>query len=780
MKLRTWFLILVFPIVVAAIFAAAVAAAINWPTLVVNPTTLRIAVRHLATLSIVVDWKHVRVASHSHGTFDETLSFAFDDLCISRHPSLKKACFAKADIAVRYRFRSLRPEIVALGPIDLEGGDVILQRPEKLPKERSAKVPSLPRLTLPAWLRAIALFPASLSIDAFELTGDGASLKGAVAVQAIPDDDHALQSIEAQGRIEDAQHRAAFTAGITSASRFTRGDWQLNAKAEAALGAPGNIALTADLASDDGTTIRHAIALTTGRQGMTGTARLEGTLSDSRLDTSLSGTLKGLSQAVPDISFSGCRLSLARKEAEQNRGALALDCPLAVGLKKFQLPGEVRPLYEAPTSLRVRLTGSADTFFLPDLREQTTGNLTARLEPTRDRLVKTAGEVRLAFAGVPSQPLRGWNFSATSDIHFLIDRFSHVVQRLSATRWPVPAPFNVLDGTLDFSFQGTLSSSTGLARIPAKLTARLRSQEQRIDAESQGELTFTVGPEGLRDGALDLSIDLTDVQLQLPDVSLASIPRLRPDKRIHAGPAPSAAPSEGKPFAWRIHIATPPKQPGRVLSNVTPTFIPVAVDLDLERGKTTGTVSITDFPVEIFRQKGKVDRFAVELKQPSRESTVSGAFSIPYAPYTITILLAGTFESPIVTFTSTPPLSHGDIISMLLYGEPLNALDSTSSSSVSSMNAALSDRALALTTLLLLAATPIQNIAYNPQTKTFTARIKLADKTSLIAGGGNERQEVGIRQNLGKGWSVTTSYTATTDPSTLGGATALIEWTKRY
>jgi hypothetical protein len=50
---------------------------------------LQTQARHLATLSIVADWKNVRVWAQSHGTFDNTLGFTFEDVCISRHPVIR-------------------------------------------------------------------------------------------------------------------------------------------------------------------------------------------------------------------------------------------------------------------------------------------------------------------------------------------------------------------------------------------------------------------------------------------------------------------------------------------------------------------------------------------------------------------------------------------------------------------------------------------------------------------------------------------------------------------
>ena len=251
--------------------------------------------------------------------------------------------------------------------------------------------------------------------------------------------------------------------------------------------------------------------------------------------------------------------------------------------------------------------------------------------------------------------------------------------------------------------------------------------------------------------------------------------RIVVDSRGDAKPA-----AKGGDLDWTIRVETPKGRPARILSNITPTHIPVSVDLLVKPEGTLGTIEVSDFPVELFRRKAKIDRFSMDLKEPSEQSAVSGSFSIPYDHYTVTILVAGTVEDPAITLQSTPPLSQADIISTLLYGEPVDALDSGGAASVSSLSAAIADRALALASMFVLASTPIQSVSYNPQTKSFSARIRLGKTTSIVASGGGGTQQVGIRQRIGKGWSVTTTYGTTNDPSTISGATALIEWTKRY
>ena len=47
-----------------------------------------------------------------------------------------------------------------------------------------------------------------------------------------------------------------------------------------------------------------------------------------------------------------------------------------------------------------------------------------------------------------------------------------------------------------------------------------------------------------------------------------------------------------------------------------------------------------------------------------------------------------------------------------------------------------------------------------------------------MVGSSSDQKEVGIRQRLGKGWSITTSLEK--DDTSQGAASAYIEWSKRY
>lgn len=71
---------------------------------------------------------------------------------------------------------------------------------------------------------------------------------------------------------------------------------------------------------------------------------------------------------------------------------------------------------------------------------------------------------------------------------------------------------------------------------------------------------------------------------------------------------------------------------------------------------------------------------------------------------------------------------------MLLFGRKLDALDAGQAASVGSTGAAVADGAVTLASMYLLASTPVESVGYNPVTRVSTAKIRLADGTSLNVG----------------------------------------------
>ena len=186
------------------------------------------------------------------------------------------------------------------------------------------------------------------------------------------------------------------------------------------------------------------------------------------------------------------------------------------------------------------------------------------------------------------------------------------------------------------------------------------------------------------------------------------------------------------------------------------------------------------FDAQLFRRTVVIQRFNVLLKHPSERSEVDGLIEVPYADYTIWIRIVGRVSKPEVRFSSDPSLPPDKVVAVLLFGKTLDALDSEQSSSVGRTQAALADGAVSLASMYFLASTPVETVGYDPATKVFTAKLRLADGTSLNIGSDmRELSRIGIRKRLGNHWAISTYLD---DPLTplQRSLTAFLEWSKGY
>ncbi len=769
---------------IAALLVAGAIVVLNWPTLLINATTLDIAARHLAPLGVHVEWEEVSTSMHSHGFMDETLGISFDHPCLEARPVLEKACFAKVEVHARYIIEGFIPKVIGVGPVAIEGGDVVVRLPEddaREPEKKGGEI-SLPTAVLPGWLANMDLRTVSVAIDSAEIHRGRTTYRGKLEAKAIPGEDKGFGKFGLTATVDEAPagRKLEVDATAASPSGFLKEDWSVQAHAKAGLSELGSATLDAEVAMSNARILDHEVKLVYAGKGLNIDGTLKGALGERSLETELRASVRGISEIVPAVELPRCSVKLISTDVQKNRGRFSLSCPVDVRLKRFSLPDELKQIYKPPDRIHVDIASSANTFFLPDMDQKIDGTLNVRLEPTTSRLVDTRGRFTVAFTGKPSTPLKAWNIQTDVDIDFVIREFKKLVSVLNATRWKVPAPFNVLAGSIELSLEGRLSTLSELGSFPVKLATRLRSTKQVIDIDGEGELRFGFAGKAAQGADVEADITLVDVQLQLPNVALAGIPRFTPDGRIILNPgAPKEEKKRDVPFNYRIHVATREGSPARVLSNLTPKFIPITADVVIENGGVSGTAALTTFPVTFFNRTATLDKLDIDFKEPMDTSTVDGSLSYEFPELKAMVVIKGPFASPKITLESKPPMPPGDVLATIVYGEPLDKIDSDQADSVSNMNAAMTSNALALTSFVLLGSTPIQGVTYDPSTGVFSARVRLAKKTSLVVGTGGGTQQAMVRQRLGHGFSISAGADKSPDDDQTAG-TAYIEWSKRF
>lgn len=476
--------------------------------------------------------------------------------------------------------------------------------------------------------------------------------------------------------------------------------------------------------------------------------------------------------AIPSLECRQCRLAL--KETPGKKQDIDLTCPLNVVLA---LPNAA----DFPvTSLMDEVDLSLDAKLSRNLAKDdmpVAGKVTLAAETLFKKIKEGKATLTLDVNGRVEDPLDRWNYTLDSD--FSIERFQKIVVYLRETSWAVPAPFNVLDGKIETKIQGTGSVASGYGDFPIKLSTDLASKTQRLKLSSDNRLHFSE-----KENGLDLKIELQDVRLVMPTLDLRKPPRVLPDSRIHRTEASrqlaeKAAKDPAEKF--RLSLDVKSLKPVRIASNLTKGDVPINVNIQMPDEKNlSGVLQANGFKVELFRRLAEVDFIRVALAPDSGKNEIQGKILVSYTDYDITIELMGLLEAPTIEIYSDPPLPEKQALAVLLFGRTLDELDSDSADSVGNARAAMADGAIGLASLYALASTPVESIGYDSRTQTFTAKVRLADGTSLNVGSDLKAvNQIGIRKRLSSRWSLNT-YLENPFLSAKRALTSALEWSIRY
>jgi hypothetical protein len=760
MKKITWFLkrtsVVLTMVVLGLLLLAAGAVAAIWikPELVLNERMLGIVANELRASGTDLRWGKVHVNVERQAWHTKRFGFAFDRLCVEQAQPDVRGCLERVELGTVVSFAGARFRLPEIGPIALLGGRVsadFSKPPATKPEEKKSDVVEAKGDQWPAFLRDTQFRPVTVAIDAVDVTLPGRRLRGELSLKAERDGDK-------------------LRVDLKSAAR------QLT----------GKLKTHADL----------AVAGDVSARGLHARINLKAT---------------DLIEQLPWIGLRDCAIDL-----ESN--SLRTHCPIAAGLPVP--PSRFAPL-QFPTEVGALLLTDLKTgAFPPSPASRLSGDVSLKVTPVLKPLLQGRAEVKSRIDGVPANFPRDWKLDTDLDLAVGVKRFEDLVARLSRTPWAVPAPLAVLKGSIELSAKGRIDAQKG--ELPVQLTTRLASASQSLTFDGKGVLRAQQVLEAPR-AHLDFDLALSRVQLELPRLGLENPPRLFRDRRFTAqeiaqrkaapttpqaamprqqagvkppteptsivasggagGPgsgAPGAAPGDS-PFTYRIRVFTPGDSPVKILSNLAKAPVPIHVDIVAESGADIqGGVRVTEFPVEFFRRKAVVDHFSLKLATPAEDSPIDGKIEVPYADYTVRVAIISTVGKPRVILTSDPPLPQDQLVATLLFGHPIEDLEADERESVGDANAAVRDGALGLASLYALASTPVQSVGYDPSTGVVSAKVRVADGTSVTVGSaGSALDEVGLRRRLTRRWAIRTTVENPTNRDNVSASTFL-EWSYQY
>ena len=385
--------------------------------------------------------------------------------------------------------------------------------------------------------------------------------------------------------------------------------------------------------------------------------------------------------------------------------------------------------------------------------------------------------------------------------------FRRVVELLRRTPYAVPAPLNVLSGGL--GAEAELRWTRAISQLKFSASTDLSSRHQKAKLTLDGETRFEAVPTGYRPDT-NVTISIEDLRLSAPRFDLRAPPRLRLDGRfgkVADLANPTAQPSENAP-PFRLRIRTLRPDAIHIATSLTKGAIPIGMDLvydsDRERmtaargelgprsepalkartrdkprpAPVTGWVLVGRTPIEIFRRRAALEELRLDFLD-SGEQRMAAHVGVSYLDYDIEIFANGDVASPQLRFASQPPLESDQILSVLLFGRPLNELEDDERSSVGDLNAAFANAALGVSSLYFLASTPFESVGYDPDRQLVTAQLGLGGGASIEVGGGSDASAIGFKKRLSR------EFVFRSDVERLGATgrrtvSALVEWVKRF
>jgi len=713
------------------------------------------------------------------------LEAQLDPSCIEFSEGKSSACLKKLGLSAEVSWKDSYLRLTHLGPLLLEGGELELatskSSPPK-PEEEGKFSLDLPPLVLPEVLRDTTFERVSLAFDRIQWGSDQDLISGKLQIASEPSPEGQLGDIAVDASLAQGLGLAPsqVQATLRSPSHFRENDWNIDGGGRIGLRDGTVIGLTLSLHPEGKKVYGFRLNADSNFKKIPSRLAMSGELGEGRLRATLEGSLAHPASQIEKVTFSACGLDFRQISRKNDLSTLALDCPVQVDVPKLRLPDPAFDKYvSVPTRIKLKVKTDLRTTFFPSLDKRASGTLNAQIDTLTQDLLAAKGTTRIEFAGVPSRYPRDWKLDSQMDLSFLVPSFRKLKQTLEHTAFAIPAPLNVLDGTIELKVQGKADIAKSKGAIPVEFSTRLASTDQSFNTDGKGELNYALGKSGST-SELNLDLMLSDLRISLPHLGYSAIPALFPDGRFENPKKTKVESALPANFKYNIKIKTAPDQPARLVSNLTKENIPIQLDLNANKDRIGGTINVGQAQLDLFRRNAQLSRFKIELADPTDLSVVNGAIRVVYLDYKIDVIVVGTFKRPVVVFQSDPPLEREQIISVLIYGRTFDELNTDKSQSVSAVSAAAADRAIALGSLFLLASTPIESVGYNPATGEFSAKVKLAQGTSLSLGTQEGKtQEVGLKKNIGGNWILNTYFENNSDKGNQSGG-ALMEWYKRY
>lgn len=762
-------------LVLLLLLAGALAYVWMRPEVVINEKNVRWALQY-APDNLKISWDQLGFHFDSPDWTHKRIQISAKNLCVSYTPLLS-TCAPTVSLDIAMAFTNWRPQLEQLREVTMEVSELTLNLPEK--KEASEEAPSLlPNLKLPPFAE---LMPQQLD---FNLIGslrlsvknvrvnfpEGAPLLAQAEVTRLPSSQPTELHFDLSAQ---AQKEGAFAAKVQSNVLLDLQKLSIRGTAQASLPSfsvetPLTATWHRDLRAEAKPLVRY------GKIRLKPSVSLQ--WSNKELNISLGDIqLKNIWRKT-SLRLQGCAINSTLDSEKGYPAKAGLQCGLIVTPDKNRAQiKNVDTLLKATLTARTQGKGSSERLKIDGQAELNGANTFLQGQ------VKLNGEAEIKL----QKPMEVTAAKAAAEVHLRIPDFVVWKDLFESTPFAIPAPLHVLKGDVDLDLHAQLTDLDSPLKADATAQTRLSSKNQKLFVKAEAELE-TLGkilkPQGLK---VHADVILQDVHLQAPPLRLAVPPQVLPDKRFvmrkdldiseEEHPTPSKIPFE---LQWSVKVKT--EKPVLISSNLLQSPVPIALDIQAQSDrKPQGKVMVQSFPFEFFRKKATVNNVDLIFHPDTVAPELSGKISYSNPEVDIRILLLGNTQRPIVNLESDPQLNQQQILSVLLFDKSLDELNEDEVNSTSNMSRAVSDGALGLFSLLFLSSTPIQSISYDPNSQSYTARMRLDDNTTFsMQSNMTEQRQFTLRRRLGGNWSVRTELSQEDDRADV--VQTLLEWMRRF
>jgi hypothetical protein len=361
----------------------------------------------------------------------------------------------------------------------------------------------------------------------------------------------------------------------------------------------------------------------------------------------------------------------------------------------------------------------------------------------------------------------------------VVHSFQGIRKFLDAKNVLIPAPIDILDGTIQIKADGPVESVDQQTSLPFSVEAALASPRQRVNIKTENTVRLN---SKFTQADVQVKAKIEDFQVELPPLDpLKGKPRVTSDSRILKIPKTYKVAKSPFKLTLTIEVETTHAGAIRLMSGYFHPYFPLTLQIHKSGTMTSGFIQAEPFEVEYLRRKVQVEKMKINLAGADEGILpVDGRFKIQQTQYAVYIDIAGTMAQPTIHLTSEPYLPEADIISVLLYDRTSDELISADAETSGSVQAAMADRAIGLFGLWAFAATPIKSFSYNPVTKIYTATIALSDDvTAGIGTNWEEATRLELRKRVSRQWMLTAAWTPATQDEQQS-TKLVLQWEKRF